>query len=357
MVSKVGWMQKRLESAGAWDGEAISETADDTDEVFLYTIKNSTREDEAFAELSIEGQMCIKFKIDTGAQVNVLPVQYYNKLPIKPSLIKGSHKLTSYCGSAVPYAGISHLTCRYKDGKTQSHAFYIVRSNTTPIVGLKTCKDLELIKLILNIKKEGGTTSAYSKLVKEYKDIFEGIGNLENKCEIHLKENAVPTVYPARKVPLAMKQKLKDELDRLEALNIIGKVSEPNDWVNAMVMVEKKYGSVRLCIDPVDLNKAIRRPHYPIPTFEDATKDLHGISTVSKLDVRSGYWILPLTERSSFYTTFSTVFGRYRRKRYPFGLVSAQDEFQHQMDEIFEGLEGIRILIDDILVYRKSRRA
>ena len=55
-----------------------------------------------------------------------------------------------------------------------------------------------------------------------------------------------------------MKQKLKDELDRLEAINIIGKVSEPTVWVNAMVMVEKKDGSVRLCIDPVDLNKAIR---------------------------------------------------------------------------------------------------
>ncbi|KAK2706032.1 hypothetical protein QYM36_016153, partial [Artemia franciscana] len=282
------------------DSEAISETADDTDEVFLYTIQNNTREDEAFAELSIEGQMCIKFKIDTGAQVNVLPLQYYTKLPIKPGLIKGNHKLTSYCGSAIPYAGISLLTCRYKDGKTQSHAFYIVRSNTTPIVGLKSCKDLELIKLILNIQKEDRTTSAYSKL-----DTFEGIENLENKCEIHLKENAVPTVYPARKVPLAMKQKLKDELDRLEALNIIGKVSEPTDWVNAMVMVEKKDGSVRLCIDPVDLNKTIRRPHYPIPTFEDATEDLHGIST----------------------------------------------------HRIFEGLEGIRILIDDILVYGKSQEA
>ncbi|KAK2701286.1 hypothetical protein QYM36_020052 [Artemia franciscana] len=220
-------------------------------------------------------------------------------------------------------------------------------SNTTPIVGLKTCKDLELI---LNIQKEGGTTSTYSKLAKEYKDIFEGIGNLENKCKIHLKENAVLTVYPARKVPLAMRQKLKNELDRLEALNIIGKVSKQTDWVNTMVMVEKKDGNVHLCIDPVDLNKAIQRPHYPIPTFEDATEDLHGISTISKLNVWSGYWILPLTERSSFYSTFSTVFGRYRWKRYPFGLVSAQDKFQHQMDEIFEGLEGIHILIDDILV-------
>ena len=84
------------------DGEAISKTADDTDEVFLYTIQNSTREDEAFAKLSIEGQMCIKFKVNTGAQVNVPPVQYYNKLPIKPNLMKGSHKLTSYCDQLSP---------------------------------------------------------------------------------------------------------------------------------------------------------------------------------------------------------------------------------------------------------------
>ena len=55
-----------------------------TDELFLYTIQNNTREDEAFSELSIEGPMCIKLKINTGAQVNVLPLQYYNKLPIKP---------------------------------------------------------------------------------------------------------------------------------------------------------------------------------------------------------------------------------------------------------------------------------
>ncbi|KAK2713618.1 hypothetical protein QYM36_009479 [Artemia franciscana] len=192
--------------------------------------------------------------------MNVLPLQYYNKLPLRPGLIKGSHKLTSYCGSAIPYAGISYLTCQYKEGKTQSHAFYIVRSNTTPIVGRKTCKDLELIMLILNIKKEDRTTSACSKLVNEYKDILKGIGNLENKCEIHLKENSVPTVYPARKVPLAMKQKLTDELDRLEALNIIEKISEAPDWVNTMVIVKKKDESARLCIDPVDLNKAIRRP-------------------------------------------------------------------------------------------------
>ena len=186
--------------------------------------------------------------------------------------------------------------------------------------------------------------------------MFKGIGKVETECEIHLKDNATPTVHPARKVPLAMKEKLKNELDRLESLDIIEKVSEPTDWVNAMVMVEKKDGTVRLCIDPVDLNKAIKRPHYPIPTFEDAVAEIDGAVIFSKLDARSGYWILPLSTQSSYLTTFSTIFGRYRWKRYPFGLVSAQDEFQRKMEEAFEGLKGIRILVDDILVYGKSRK-
>ncbi|KAK2704750.1 hypothetical protein QYM36_016963 [Artemia franciscana] len=321
------------------DGEAISETADNTEEGFLYIIQNNTREDEAFAKLSIEGQMCKKFQINTGAQLD-------KRQPQTDKLRWISYPI---CGNQSPDLPIQ----RWKD--TVTCILHCQVQHTTPIVGLKTCKDLELIKLILNIQKEDRMTSAYSKLVNEYKDTFKGIGNLENKCKIHLKENAVPTVYPARKVPLAMKQKLKDELDRLEALNIIGNVSEPTDRVNTMVMVKKKDGSVHLCTDPVDLNNAIRRPHHPIPTFDDATEDLHGISTVSKLDVGSGYWILLLTKWSSFYTTFSTIFGRYRWKRYPFGLVSAQDEFQRQMDKIFKGLEGIRILINDILIYGKSQ--
>ncbi|KAK2709159.1 hypothetical protein QYM36_012977 [Artemia franciscana] len=106
---------------------------------------------------------------------------------------------------------------------------------------------------------------------------------------------------------------------------------------------------------PVDLNKAIKRPYYPVPSFNDAVAELDGVAVFSRLDARSGYWILPLSTRSSYYTTFSTIYSQYRWKRYPFSLVSAQDEFQKKMEEAFEGLEGIRILVDDILVYGKNR--
>ncbi|KAK2702360.1 hypothetical protein QYM36_019011 [Artemia franciscana] len=118
-----------------------------------------------------------------------------------------------------------------------------------------------------------------------------------------------------------------------------------------MVMVEKKDGSIRLCIDPVDLNKSIKRPHYPIPTLDGVTSKLHGAKVFTKLDARSGYWSILLSDDSSYLMTFSTIYGRYRFKRMPFGIISAQDVFQRRMEDAFEGLEGFEIIIDDMIVY------
>ncbi|KAK2722846.1 hypothetical protein QYM36_003143 [Artemia franciscana] len=118
-----------------------------------------------------------------------------------------------------------------------------------------------------------------------------------------------------------------------------------------MVMVEKKDGSIRLCIDPVDLNKSIKRLHYPIPTLDNVTSKLHGAKVFTKLDAQSGYWSILLSDDSSYLMTFSTIYGRYRFKQMPFGIISAQDEFQRQMEDAFKGLEGFKIIIDDMIVY------
>ncbi|KAK2718623.1 hypothetical protein QYM36_005837 [Artemia franciscana] len=118
-----------------------------------------------------------------------------------------------------------------------------------------------------------------------------------------------------------------------------------------MVMIEKMKGTVRLCIDPVDLNKCIKHPYYPIPIVEDVTARPYGVKVFSKMDARSKYWLLVLSARASEMTTFSTIFGRHRFLRIPFGLLSAQDEFHCCIEEAFEGLEGLAIIIDDILTY------
>lgn len=91
---------------------------------------------------------------------------------------------------------------------------------------------------------------------------------------------------------------------------VIVKVTESTDWANALVVVEKpRTGKLRICLDPRDFNKAIKRPHYPLPTIEDITPKPMGAKHFIALDARSGYWAIKLTEESSKLTTFNTVLG------------------------------------------------
>ena len=79
---------------------------------------------------------------------------------------------------------------------------------------------------------------------------------------------------------------------------IITKVTEPTDWVNSIVLVEKpKTGKLRVCIDPKALNDAIRRPHYQMPTLDDVTSELSGATHLSILDITHAYWSVKVRSR------------------------------------------------------------
>lgn len=117
-----------------------------------------------------------------------------------------------------------------------------------------------------------------------------------------------------------------------------------------MVIVAKP-NKLRICIDPKDLNKAIKRPHYPMPTIESEITDISKAKLFSVMDAKDGYWQVKLSEESSYLTTFNTPFGRYRWLRMPFGLSCASEEFQRRMHEQLQDLPGIKIIVDDILIY------
>lgn len=114
---------------------------------------------------------------------------------------------------------------------------------------------------------------------------------------------------PARKVPLAIKDKLKQELDRLEQLEIIKPVNTPTDWISSLVVAPNSIGRIRLCIDPRPLNQALKRNHYPTPLIEDILPDLGKARIFSVVDVRDGFWHVVMDEKSSYLTTFSTPWG------------------------------------------------
>ena len=150
-------------------------------------------------------------------------------------------------------------------------------------------------------------------------------------------------------MPVALREQLKQTLDDLEQQEIVAPVTAPTTWVNSMVVVPKKNGKLRICLDPKDLNRAIKREHYPLPTIEDIATRLHGAKVFTKLDVRSGFWHINLDEKSSYLTTFNTPFGRYRWMRMPFGISSAPEVFQRKMHQLIEGLHGVEVIADDFV--------
>ena len=102
-------------------------------------------------------------------------------------------------------------------------------------------------------------------------------------------------------------------------------------------------------LDPRDLNQAIQRSHYPLPTLEDVATRLTDARVFSVLDAKSGFWQIKLDEESSYLTTFNTPFGRFRWKRCPFGISSAPEEWQYRAHTIVEGLHGVEVIADDFL--------
>ena len=105
-----------------------------------------------------------------------------------------------------------------------------------------------------------------------------------------------PVIHALRKAHLAIQPKLKQLLDCYEEKGIIMKRDEPTEWVSSLLCVEKKDGSLRVCLDPKDLNRAIQREHYAIPTFEDVSAKLCGKSLFSVIDMRDGFWQVQLDE-------------------------------------------------------------
>ena len=116
------------------------------------------------------------------------------------------------------------------------------------------------------------------------------------------------------------------------------------------MIVNKKNGSLRLCLNPRHLNQAIKREHYKIPTIQDIANDFKGKTVFSTLDLKDGYWQVELDTESSLLCTFSTPFGRYRFTRMPFGLKSASEVFQKRNEAVFEGISGVYIVTDDFII-------
>lgn len=290
----------------------------------------------------------ILYQLDTGASCNILNYQDYCALQ-KPSLKNHRPDLKLFDGSTTKPLGQCQIQMA---GRTYN--CYVVKTNNLSLLSGDTCLDLGLLSIKHEWVNMVSTATTVEQLTEEYADVFQGVGCLPGDYHIELDKDAIPIKNSNRKVPVSMLADLKTKLESLEQNQLVKKVDYPTDWLNNMVAVRKPSGKLRVCLDPSNLNKVIKRNHFPMPTLDDVLVELADAKVFSLCDAKDGFLQIKLDEVSSDLTTFWTPYGKYKWLRMAFGLVSSSEEFQRRLSEALNGLTGITVVADDILIYGKG---
>ena len=216
-----------------------------------------------FTEISING-VIVSCKVDTGAQINILAKSDFDKLNSKNIMLDQTQtKLTGYTGHQIPVLGVVNLSFGFR-GQSFRSEFYVTTAKNHSLIGLPTLKLVGLLSVAQVEKFTPGTD-----IGDEFADVFKGLGKLDFEHSIMIRQDVKPVVCSVRPVPINIQPKLRDELVRLQALDIIQKNDEPSEWVSPIVVIPKPDNRIRLCLDPRHLNRAIQREHYKIPTCQE----------------------------------------------------------------------------------------
>ena len=147
-------------------------------------------------------------------------------------------------------------------------------------------------------------------LRRAFLDPFETTGNMPGTYTIRTDLAIHPVQHAWQKVNIQFRDQIEKALDEMVQKGVIVPVSKSTAWVSSLTYPRKPDGSLCICLNPKDLNKAIVQEHYKAPTLDEITHHLSRATCFSKLDAKDGFWSIHLDEDSSYLTTFNTHHGR-----------------------------------------------
>ena len=315
--------------------------------VFLDTM-SSDRRNVWIAHITINGTR-LPFKLDTGAEVTAVSKEAWEMLE-RPALQPSRQQL--FGPAQHPLEVMGQFRCHLTHGGKEAHQqVFVVTNLQTNLLGLPAITALQLAA-----RMDSCEAPSAAGWEKKFPKVFKGLGTLSGDYDIQLQPNAKPhALFTPRHVPLPLRRQVAEELQNMERAGIISKVTEPTPWCAGMVVVVKKSGKIRICVDLKPLNKSVLREVHPLPKVDETLAQLTGAKVFSKLDANSGFWQIPLSESSRLLTTFITPTGRYCFNKLPFGISSAPEHFQRRMNELLTGLEGVLCHMDDVLIFGKDK--
>ena len=321
-----------------------------------YSLYNIT--DSVAAPLKVKVFVCgteISMEIDTGATKSIMSKgTFYRIWPSSnaPPLKTTATRLRTYTGETIKVIGEVNVEVTL-DGQQEKLSLLIVDGDGPSLLGRDWLRKLRVNWCQLNQIRH---TEELQRILDNHNSVFkEDLGNISGiRASIPVDPMASPRFFRARTVPFALREKVEQEIIRLQELGVIEPVRFA-DWAAPVVPLVKSDGGVHLCGDyKVTINQASKLDKYPLPRIDDLLASLAGGKLFSKLDLAQAYLQILLEDDSKKYTTINTHKGLYQYNRLPFGVSSAPAIFQRTIENILQGIPNVVVYIDDILITGKT---
>ena len=302
-----------------------------------------------------------KATVDTGATINVIDHNTYAKMNKvnKPELKPTNIKAFAYTATKpVQFVGKFEAAIETRKRVTVATFYETKTTDSGNLISSQTAQELGLISLHLH-KVSSTNDNKLDGILEKHAKVFNGLGKLKgDKIKLNMDKEHTPKAQPQRRIPFHIRADIQRALEELEQQYIIERVpdNQTTPWVSPIVPVPKKDGGGRISVDMRLANEAIKRVRHPIPTVDDVSFELNGAQYFSKLDLSQVYHQLEFDEASRYITTFSTHIGLFRYKRLNYGTNAAAEIFQHTLQAQLQGLQGVKNIADDIMVFGKTRK-
>ena len=243
------------------------------------------------------------------------------------------------------------------DGDVNSAQTVVVRQTTSEDDAQRRAKLLETLTLPDDLPPRD--SEVLQEFLADHHDVFSLEEGERGETDlVHMEINtgdAAPKKQPARRMPFAVRQEVAKQLKSMQRNGVIQPSCSP--WSSPVVMVRKKDGSHRFCVDYRGLNSVTKADTFPLPRIDDLLDQLGRASYFSTLDLASGFWQIRMEPLSQEKTAFVTPHGLFEFRVMPFGLTNAPAVFQRLMQQVLAGLnpedgsEFVTAYIDDILIF------
>lgn len=338
----------------------------------LFALDN-TENRRIYANVFVDDRK-VKFLLDCGSTVNILP---FSLVPTSTVLRPSRAPLRMFDKTELKTRGMFTAVVRHPRTKVEFEVEFYVTQREVPILGIDTCRKLDMLRIVEEnicevheaVDKPRDTIASplspslppssslpmtrltETEIFTRYADLFDGaLGHLEGDVHLEVDSTVRPVQMPLRRMPIALQGRVEAELQKMTDEGIIEPITEPTDWVSALLILTKQSGQLRVCIDPFHLNKALKRSTYHMPTLDHILPKLANVKVFSKIDVSRAFWHLRLDDESSRLCCFQTPFGRFIWRRLAFGLKVAPEIFAARIHAALSGLKGVHCIADDLLV-------